>query len=354
MNDNLFELTCNSVSAVSEDLLPAARHKMDNKTKPLGALGQLESLAIQMCLIQKSLSPRIDQKTLLVFAGDHGITAEGVSAFPAEVTAQMVQNFLSGGAAINILCRHHSIDMRIVDMGVKSDLDSHPHLINKKIRRGTRNFASGPAMTKEEMVRALEAGMTGFFDEYSKNGMQILGLGEMGIGNTTSASAIISAATGMPVEVATGRGTGIDDEVFRHKVNVIETALDYHKPNPQDGLDILSKVGGFEIAGIAGAALAAASKGVAVVLDGVISTAAGLIAYLLLPKIGGYLISGHRSVEKAQSAALEKMGLEPVIDLRMRLGEGTGAALTINIVEAACRIMNEMASFEEAGVSEKS
>jgi len=354
MSENLYEQTCKSVSAVSDELLSAAQHKMDNKTKPLGALGQLESLAVQMCQIQQSLSPRIENKTLMVFAADHGISAEGVSAFPSEVTAQMVLNFLGGGAAINVLCRHHDIDIRIVDMGVSADLEPHSELIDKKIRRGTRNFAVEPAMTREEAIQAIEAGMSSFFDVYAQRPVQILGLGEMGIGNTTSASAIISAATGVSPEEATGRGTGIDDKGFQNKVAVIQKALDLHRPDTNDGLDILCKVGGFEIAGIAGAALAAASKGVAVVLDGVISTAAGLVAYLIRPEIGGYLISGHRSVEVGQVAALEMMSLNPVLELNMRLGEGTGAALTIDIVSAACRVMREMASFEEAGVSGQS
>ena len=350
---SFFQETCDAVLPVSTDMLPAARHKIDRKTKPLGALGRLEELAIQMCLIQKTLTPQADCKALFVFAADHGITEEGVSAYPSEVTGQMVTNFLAGGAAINVLCRHHSIDMRIVDMGVNADLKPHPDLIDHKIRRGTRNFALEPAMTREEAIRALEAGMQSVLEAHAKRPIRIIGLGEMGIGNTTSASAIISAATGITPQKATGRGTGIDDAGIRHKIKVIQKVLDFHRPDPKDGMDILCKVGGFEIAGIAGACIAAATLGMAVVLDGVISTAAGLIAHLIQPAIGGYLISGHRSVENAQAAALEQMGLKPVIDLDMRLGEGTGAALTIDIVAAACRIMNEMASFEAAGVSNK-
>ncbi|MBC2711904.1 MAG: nicotinate-nucleotide--dimethylbenzimidazole phosphoribosyltransferase [Desulfosarcina sp.] len=350
---SLFMKVCNTLAPISPALLPAARQKMDNKTKPLGALGRLEELAIQLCLIQQTLSPQVDRRALFVFAADHGITEEGVSAYPSEVTGQMVKNFLDGGAAINVLCRHHGIDMRIVDMGVNADLEPHSDLVDKKVRRGTHNFALEPAMTREEAIRALEAGMECFFDAHTQRPIHIIGLGEMGIGNTTSASAIISVATGITPAQAAGRGTGIDDAGVRHKIKVIQKVLDFHRPDPKDGLDILCKVGGFEIAGIAGAALAAASKGVAVVLDGVISTAAGLIAHLIRPEIGGYLISGHRSVEIAQTAALEQMELKPVVDLDMRLGEGTGAALAIDIVVAACRIMNEMASFDEAGVSKK-
>ena len=344
--------TVDMIEPVEKSLLPAAQQKIDNKTKPLGALGRLEQLALQMCLIQKRLDPRAEAKALFVFAADHGITEEGVSAFPAEVTAQMVTNFLNGGAAINVLCGHHDIAMRIVDMGVAAALPDHPDLVAAKIRRGTRNFALEPAMHRNEAVRAIEAGMQVFLDAHAETPLDIIGLGEMGIGNTTSATAIISAATAVAPVDATGRGTGIDDAGLRHKTAIIEKALALHRPSPTDGLEVLCKLGGFEIAGIVGAALAAASQRVAVVLDGVISTAAGLIAYLIEPSIAGYLISGHRSVEVAQLAALEHLQLQPVIDLDMRLGEGTGAALAMDTVAAACRIMCEMASFEEAGVSQ--
>ena len=347
----LFQRTCEAIPAVATEMRPSILHKMDNKTKPLGALGRLESLAVQICQIQQTLSPCVDNKFMLVFAADHGITEEGVSAYPSEVTGQMVTNFLNGGAAINVLCRHHGIDLCIVDMGVNTRIASHPLLIDKKVRHGTRNFALEPAMTVAEAIQAIEAGMTCFLDAHARQPLDIIGLGEMGIGNTTSASAIISAATGISPEQATGRGTGVDDAGMRHKIKVLQKGLDFQQPLPTDGMDILCKVGGFEIAGMAGATLAAASRGVAVVLDGVISTAAGLIAYLIKPEVKDYLVSGHRSVEVAQAAALETIGLTPVVDLDLRLGEGTGAALAMDIVDAACRIMREMASFDEAGVS---
>lgn len=348
-----------TVVPVNQDLLSAAQGKIDNKTKPLGSLGTLEDIAVQMSLIQQTLVPVIKNRSLFVFAGDHGITEEGVSAYPSEVTQQMVKNFLKGGAAINVLCRHHNIDMKIVDMGVNGDFDqftTHPAFIDKKIRKGTRNFAIEPAMTYEELFLSIRHGMELFFDIKSDSKIEqidIVGLGEMGIGNTTSASAIISTITNITPEEASGRGTGIDNKGLKHKADIIKKALDFHKPDPKDGFDILQKVGGYEIAGITGAVLAASSKGCAVVLDGVISTAAGLIAYIINPDIKGYLISGHKSVEFAQKAALDYMGLKPVIDFGMRLGEGTGAALTINTVEAACKIMCEMASFEDANVSGK-
>ncbi|MBW2354456.1 MAG: nicotinate-nucleotide--dimethylbenzimidazole phosphoribosyltransferase [Deltaproteobacteria bacterium] len=341
------------IEPVGQALRPAAQAKIDNKTKPLGALGRLEELAIQLCLIQNTLNPRADRKSLLVFAGDHGITEEGVSAYPSEVTGQMVKNFLDGGAAINVLCRHHNINIHVVDMGVNARFPEHPRLFRKKVRRGTRNFAVEEAMTIEEASLSLERGMAVFEATCSSEPMDIIGLGEMGIGNTTSASAIISTVTGISPAEATGRGTGLDTKGMEHKAGIIERALGFHRPDPENGLEILRKIGGYEIGGIAGAILAASSRRVAIVLDGVISTAAGLVAFQIDPRIGGYLIAGHRSVEKAQQAALDFMGIEPVIDLDMRLGEGTGAALAMDIVDAACRVMREMASFEEAGVSKK-
>lgn len=350
--DTTMEIIKN-ITPTGTELLAAAQHKIDYKTKPLGALGRLEELAIQMSLIQGSLEPKIRQKNIFVFAGDHGVTEEGVSAFPSEVTAQMVLNFLSGGAAINVLCRHHNIEIKIVDMGVKADFNDHPDLLTKKVAKGTRNLALEEAMTKEQAWQGLKNGMEAFLQSYEHKPIDIVGLGEMGIGNTTPASAIISAITGISPEQATGRGTGIDNQGLEQKTKVIQRALELHHPNPKDGLDVLRKVGGFEIAGIAGAVLAAAAKRCAVVLDGVISTAAGLIAYQINPDIKGYLLAGHRSVEQAQQAALEHMGLRPLLDLDMRLGEGTGAALSIDLAEAACKIMCEMASFEEAGVSNR-
>jgi nicotinate-nucleotide--dimethylbenzimidazole phosphoribosyltransferase len=356
LSEGLFkdgQVAAQGIQPVPQHLRPSIQQKIDNKTKPLGALGKLEDLALQLSLIQNSLNPRIDRKFLFVFAADHGIAEEGVSAYPAEVTGQMVNNFLKGGAAINVLCRQHHIDIRIIDMGVRAHLEDHPDLRKKKIRMGTRNFAVEAAMTTDEAQRAIEGGMESFSAEHAMRSIDIVGLGEMGIGNTTCASAIISAVTGITPAEATGRGTGVDDKGLERKAEIIERALRFHDPNSGDGLEILQKIGGYEIAGIAGAILAAASQKTAVVLDGVISTAAGLVAYLINPDIQGYLISGHQSTEPAQQAALSYLDLEPVIDFQMRLGEGTGAALTISVAETAARIMREMASFEEAGVSNR-
>ena len=340
-----------SIRPVSDAFRAAAVSKMDNKTKPLGSLGSLEALALKISSIQNTLNPRVEHQSIMVFAGDHGVVEEGVSAYPASVTGEMVKNFLNGGAAINVLCRQFGIDISIVDMGVNGDFAPHPMLVDKKVRKGTRNFALEEAMTVREAQEAVQKGMEVFFSKNALSKIDMVGLGEMGIGNTSSASAIICAITGITPIQATGRGTGLDDKGMERKARIIGNALNFHNLDATDGLGILRKIGGYEIAGIVGAILAAVSKGTVVVLDGVISTAAGLVAYTLKPEINGYLISGHKSVEAAQHAALSHMGLEPVIDFEMRLGEGTGAAFAMNVVDTACRIMREMASFDEAGVS---
>lgn len=339
------------IEKLSEELKAKAQHKIDFKTKPLGALGILEELAIKMSLIQNSLNPQLNKKALFVFAADHGIAEEGVSAFPQEVTQQMVQNFINGGAAINVFSRHNDIELSIIDIGVKGPINNHPDLITKRVSEGTKNFALEPAMSIDEAEKAIAIGYEIFKTKNRSNKIDILGLGEMGIANTTAATAIISTITEVSAAECTGRGTGVDDEGLKHKIEILEKALSYHNIQKDNALDILSKVGGFEIAGMAGAALAAAEEGCAVVLDGLISTSAGLIAYLINPNIANYFIAGHKSVEIGHKAALNFMNLTPVLDLNMRLGEGTGAALTIDLVDASCRIMREMASFEEAGVS---
>ena len=341
-----------AITAISDGWLSRARKKIDSKTKPLGALGRIEELAVQLSAIQESDMPRADRKLLLVFAADHGVTAEGVSAFPSEVTAQMALNFLAGGAAINVFCRHYGIGHYLVDVGVKGDLPDHPLLIKEKIRLGTSNFAVEPAMSEKEARQALRVGADAFLGLYQqRSGCDVLGLGEIGIGNTTAAAAIISAATGLPPADVTGRGTGVDDRGLAHKIEVVARAIKLHRPDPQDGLAILTAVGGFEIAAMSGAMLAAAEKKCCVVLDGLISTAAGLIAWLICPKVAGYMIAGHRSVETGQMSALDKIGLKPLFDLDMRLGEGTGAAIAISLTDLAARVQREMASFEDAGVS---
>lgn len=340
-----------AIQPVSPAFRDRAQKKVDLKTKPLGALGTIEKLAVQMAVIRGDLNPEIHRKKMFVFAGDHGVVEEGVSAFPARVTVQMVENFLNGGAAVNAFCRQYNIKLSIVDMGVNGEFTDHPMLIKKKIARGTNNFAVQPAMTLAGAIKAIEQGARVFIEENNSRPCDIVGLGEMGIGNTTSATAIISAVSGLSPARLTGRGTGVDNSGLERKIEVIEKSLALHRPDPGDAIDLLAKVGGYELGGICGATLAAASRKCCVVLDGVISTAAGLLAYLLCPAIGDYLIAGHKSVETSQKTALEIMGLAPVIDLDMRLGEGTGAAIAINLAELSCRMMREMASFDDAGVS---
>lgn len=338
------------IKPTSKRFKDQAQKKMDLKTKPLGALGRLEPLAVQLSSIQESLSPMVGQKRMFVFAGDHGVVEEGVSAYPAKVTVQMVENFLEGGAAINVFCKKYDIDLAVVDMGVNTDFQEHPLLMQKKVAYGTKNFAITQAMDADQALRALENGAECFLEKQRELPCTIVGLGEMGIGNTSSATAIIAAATGIRVDEIVGRGTGVDDRGLLRKKEVLEKALLLHKPTGKDGLELLQTLGGYELGGICGAVLAAASEGCCVVLDGIISTAGGLLAYLICPEVKDYLVAGHRSVEVGQKAALELMGLEPVVDLDFRLGEGTGAAITMNLADLSCAVMGEMASFEEAGV----
>ncbi|MDK9708541.1 MAG: nicotinate-nucleotide--dimethylbenzimidazole phosphoribosyltransferase [Desulforhopalus sp.] len=327
-----------------------AQKKVDLKTKPLGALGRIEQLAVRLCAMQNTLEPRVDCRRMFVFAGDHGVVEEGVSAFPAKVTVQMVENFLGGGAAINVFSRHYGIDLAVVDMGVNGDFADHPLLIKQKVAYGTNNFAVQPAMSRDQAIQAIENGARAFLAKNLQGPCQLAGFGEMGIGNSSSATAIICGASGLPAAEVAGRGTGVDDRGLARKVEVIDRALALHRLDPADGLGLLAAVGGYELAGICGAVIAAASEGCCVVLDGIISTAAGLLAHILCPGVGEYLVAGHKSVEAGQKIALQLMGLEPVVDLDLRLGEGTGAAITMNLVDLSCRMMREMASFAEAGV----
>lgn len=283
-------------------------------------------------------------------AGDHGVTEEAVSAYPPEVTHQMVANFLNRGAAINVLARQTGTRVIVVDMGVATELPQRGGLISRKVARGTRNMKVGPAMTVAEAEDALASGCDVAEREIA-SGLDIVATGEMGIGNTTAASAVVAALTGQRVEDVTGRGTGVDDEGVRRKVAVIEEAIAVNQPDSLDAFDVLRKLGGFEIAGLVGVMLTAASKRVPVVLDGFISGAAALVAVGLAPRVKPYLIAAHRSVEPGHAEVLRHLGLRPLLDLELRLGEGTGAVLALPIIEAAARLLNEMATFAEAGVS---
>ncbi len=341
-----------SINELDYQLMEETQNRLDNLTKPQGSLGRLEELAKLIVGITGRENPELKNKIIFTLAGDHGVTEEGVSAYPKEVTTQMVYNFLSGGAGINVLARHVGARVVVADFGVAEDLKPHPKLVIKKINYGTKNMAKGPAMSRPEAIKAIEAGMEIFEDE-AKLGIDIIGTGEMGIANTTAASAIAACFTKKPVEDVTGRGAGIDDKGLKNKIEVIKEALKVNKPDSGDAIDVLSKVGGFEIGGLTGIILSAAAKRIPVVIDGFISGAAALVAYHIEPKVKEYMIAGHCSVEIGHRIILEHIGLEPILDLNLRLGEGTGAALGINIVEAAVKILTEMATFKSAKVSEK-
>jgi len=340
------------IMPLDTDAMQQARARQDILTKPRGSLGRLEELSIQVAGITGQARPRIKDKVIVTMAGDHGVVAEGVSAYPSEVTVQMVYNFLRGGAGINVLAHHVGARVVIVDMGVAGELEPQPDLVDHKVALGTRNMAQGPAMSRDQAIQAVEAGIEVVERELAK-GMDIVGVGDMGIGNTTPASAITAVITGAPVAEVTGRGTGIDDEQLQHKIEVIEQALEINQPDPDYPLDVLTKVGGFEIGGIAGVAIGAAAHRIPVVIDGFVAGAGALIAAGLAPQVKDYMIAAHQSVESGHRLILDYLGLTPLFDFGLRLGEGTGAALGISIVEAGVKILNEMATFGQAGVSEK-
>ncbi|MBI5827874.1 MAG: nicotinate-nucleotide--dimethylbenzimidazole phosphoribosyltransferase [Deltaproteobacteria bacterium] len=341
----------NAIAPVDAALLDKAQARLDILTKPKDSLGRLEEFARKLVGITGDIRPRITRKVIFTFAADHGVAEEGVSAFPKEVTRQMVLNFLNGGAGINVLARHAGAEVKVIDIGVDYEFDGKgtDGLLKRKVIRGTRNIRKGPAMTRQEAIDCIETGIA-LAQEYAEEGA-IFGTGEMGIANTTPSSAMIAAFSGADVESVTGRGTGIDDAAFKRKVKVIEDALTVNRPDPADPLDVLSKVGGAEIAGIAGLVIGATARRVPVVVDGFISTAGALVAYELNPLVRDYVFASHNSVEKGHRVMLERMGLRPFVDLDLRLGEGTGAAIAISLVEAAVRIYNEMATFADAGVS---
>jgi nicotinate-nucleotide--dimethylbenzimidazole phosphoribosyltransferase len=309
---------------------------------------------VQLAGITRTPIPKLQHKVIVTMAGDHGVAREGVSAFPQEVTAQMVLNFLRGGAAINVLARHVGARNVVVDMGVAADLAPDPALVSRRVAPGTASITRGPAMSREQALQAVLAGAEVVQEEAAARGLDILGTGDMGIANTTPSAAIAAAITGHSPRDLVGRGTGLDDAGLALKTQAVQQALDVNQPDPNGALDVLAKVGGFEIAGLAGAILGTAALSRPVVVDGFISTAAALIAVGLAPQVKPYLIASHRSQETGHRLMLEWLGLHPLLDLDLRLGEGTGAALGIFIAEAACRILAEMATFDEAGVSDRS
>lgn len=345
------ELIAN-IRPLDEAAMQAVRARQNRLTKPQGSLGRLEDLSVQIAGMTGQRAPQVQHKVIMVMAGDHGVTAEGVSAYPSEVTPQMVENFLNGGAAINVLARLSRARVIVVDLGVATDIASHPGFIIKKIGYGTGNIVREAAMSREQALAALTAGAEVVFDE-AKHGLDILVPGDMGIGNTTPSAAIAASIFGKSAGEVVGRGTGVDEAGWQRKVRAVDAALGLHHPDPNDVIDVLAKVGGFEIGGLAGAMLAAASRRVPILLDGFISTAAALLAVKLAPGARAYMIAAHRSQERGHALMLEWLGLQPLLDLDLRLGEGSGAALALPIVEAACKLLTDMATFGEAGVSEK-
>ncbi|MFC2040119.1 nicotinate-nucleotide--dimethylbenzimidazole phosphoribosyltransferase [Chloroflexota bacterium] len=344
--------TVNKIRPLDEAAMAAAQQRQDTLTKPQGSLGRLEELSVRLAGMQRKALPDISNKAVITMAGDHGVLAERIGNWPQEVTRQMVINFISGGAGINVISRQIGAKVLVVDMGVAGNIPANKGLISKKIGRGTANMAAGPAMTLADATASVEAGIDVVY-EAAKDGLDIIGTGDMGIGNTTPSAAITAVVTGQDVAVVTGRGTGLSDEQLTHKIGVIRKALEVNKPNSADALDTLAKIGGYEIGGLAGVMIGAASLNIPIVIDGFISGVAALIACGIAPSTNDYLIASHLSVESGHKYVLEHLGLKPLLDLDLRLGEGTGAAMGIFLADTACRILGEMASFAEAGVSEE-
>ncbi|KAA0893411.1 nicotinate-nucleotide--dimethylbenzimidazole phosphoribosyltransferase [Oryzomonas rubra] len=349
---NIVETTLERIKPVNAELLQQAQAKLDNKTKPLGSLGRLEEFGRRVAAISGTMNPDTTKKVIFTFAGDHGVTDEGVSAFPKEVTPQMAFNMLAGGAGVNVLARHAGVEVRLVDVGMDYDFNGALGLIDRKVARGTKNFAKGPAMTRDQALAALKVGIDQA-DQCKAEGVAMAGTGELGIGNTTPSSAIIAAISGISVKDLTHRGTGINDAALANKIRVIEQGLALNRPDPKDPLDVLTKVGGLEIAAIAGLVLGCAANGIPVVVDGFISTAGALIASEMHPNVRDYIFAAHASVEIGHRFMLERIGATPILDLNMRLGEGTGAALAMGLIEAGVKVLKEMATFEQAGVAEQ-
>lgn len=343
---------------VDREAEAAARAHLDRLTKPPGSLGRLESLAAAWCAATGYPPRAPSHARLYTFAGDHGVTAEGVSPYPSAVTVQMVHNFLAGGAAVNVFARHHRVELAVVDVGVAGELagaDSteHAHFHSRRVRRGTANFRREPAMDRAEAEAAVEVGIA-LADHAADQGVDVLGAGEMGIGNSTAAAACLSAVAGMPGKLTAGRGTGVDDAGLRLKAQVVDEALALHKPDRDDALGILAAVGGLEIGAIAGLCLGGAARRVPVVVDGFIATAGLMLASVLDKGVLDYAVVSHRSAENAHWAMARMLGKEPIHDLELRLGEGTGAVLAIDSLRLAVKILQQMATFDSAGVSDRS
>jgi len=349
---SLLEHTIRSIpNTLNQEAFAAAKDRLLHQAKPPGSLGIMEDISARLAAIKGTIDVHLTNKRIVTCAGDHGVTQEGISLFPAEVTPQMVLNFANGGASVNVIGNHAGAVVKAADIGVNYDFDPDLPILHKKVRHGTANFTKEPAMTRNEAILSIEAGIEIVAELMAEAPVDLLGTGDMGIGNTTPSSAIIAAFSGIPVEKLTGRGTGIDDTALKNKIAAIQRGLDLHKPDPSDPLDILSKVGGLEIGGLAGLVLGAAAHGIPVICDGLISTAGALIACELAPFAKQYLFASHKSVEIGHKYMHDRMGLIPLIDLKFRLGEGTGAAVCMELLDLSTRILADIKTFEEVGVT---
>ena len=349
---NLIEKSIAAINPPDADVFARARQRLADQARPAGSLGMLETVSARLAAIFGTLDVHLPHKVIITCAGDHGVTEEGVSLFPQEVTPQMVFNFVGGGASINVLGKHAGARVIAADLGVNHDFDPDLPIFHKKVAKGTANFARVPAMSREQAARSIAAGIEIVNELISQGPLDMLGTGDMGIGNTTPSSAIIAAFSGIPVEKLTGRGTGIDDDTLANKIRVIERALELHRPDPADPLDVLAKVGGFEIGGLAGLVIGAAAAGRPVVCDGLIATAGALIACELAPAAKDYLFASHRSVEVGHVFMHARLGVEPLLDLKFRLGEGTGAAVAMELLEASTRVLADIKTFEEVAIAD--
>ncbi|MBM7854347.1 nicotinate-nucleotide--dimethylbenzimidazole phosphoribosyltransferase [Desulfohalotomaculum tongense] len=343
---SLLQDTVGNIKPLDTNAMQKVKERLDNLTKPVGSLGALEDMAVRLAGIQRSVNLDVGSKAVVVCAADHGVAEEGVSAFPPEVTGQMVINFLNGGAAINVLSRAVGASVVVADVGVNGIPVNHPDLINMRVKNGTDNFTRGPAMSRAEAVAALEAGIK-LAQQQVQRGTKVLATGEMGIGNTTASSAVLAAISGLSPDQVTGRGTGVSDRSLAVKRDVIARGLAVNNPDPEDGIDVLAKVGGLEIGALAGLILGGAAFGVPVVVDGFISGAAALVAYKIAPRCKDYMFGSHLSEEPGHRVMVEMLELKPVLRMGMRLGEGTGAVLVFPLLDAAVKVLKEMATFEE-------
>jgi nicotinate-nucleotide--dimethylbenzimidazole phosphoribosyltransferase len=344
----MYNKVVSGIKELDKDVMGKTSARLDSLIKPIGSLGRLEELAIQISGITGNVNNKINKKCTVVMSADNGIWESGVSACPQVITLMQTINFTKGIAGINVLSKHADADVRIVDIGINGDVD-HPQIINRKIRKGTSNMSKGPAMTKVEAVRAIEVGIE-IVNNLVKEGYNLLGTGEMGIGNTSTSSAILMALTNCSAETAVGKGAGLTEEDFENKKRIIERSIEINKLDTKDALDVLSKVGGFDIAGLAGCYLGSAYNRIPIVIDGFISAAAALVAFRLNPIAREYMIPSHESAEPGYILIMKELGLEPIFKLNMRLGEGTGCPLAFNVVDAALAVVNNMASFEEAAL----